>query len=296
MALLASGLLCGYFQAQQVHYPHPLQGVLEPHRYMERGVIEHQHGTATVKADCARPLAQAITAVREEYGWAVDYEDPPYHSKYDVMDMTNPSYRAAHPDAPVVLGPAGGAFQSTYPETPNMRSSPAAEQEVLEKIVSDYNESGNPGDFIVRKLSNGDFDVVGDSLHNDAGVDVAITPVLDTPIYLARGTRSWTGTIKAISNALAAKTGLTMGIGLVPMAMSISPAATLTIGGSTAPAREFFMQSISGLDGYGWLFLDEPQFRQYLLGLQPVERVRYDSFGNRHLLPISPPPFSGAPQ
>ena len=95
MALLASGLLCGYFQAQQVHYPHPLQGVLEPHRYMERGVIEHQHGTATVKADCARPLAQAITAVREEYGWAVDYEDPPYHSKYDVMDMTNPSYRAA---------------------------------------------------------------------------------------------------------------------------------------------------------------------------------------------------------
>lgn len=265
------------------------QGILEPHPYMERAVIVHHSGTATVKADSARPLQQAIAAVREEYGWVVDYEDPPYSGSRDVMDMTNPKYRATHPNAPVVLGPAGGTFQSTYPEPASIWSSAAAEQEVLEKIVSDYNESGNPGNFVVRQLSDGSFDVVGASVHSSTGADVSVAPTLDTPIYIASGPRSFSGTVRAILDSLAEKTGVQMGIGLMPMSLLISPAANMTLGGSAQPARDYVMQAIAGLKSCVWVFLYEPRFRQYLLSLLPAGRAQYDSFGSKRLIPIGLP-------
>lgn len=111
---------------------------------------------------------------------------------------------------------------------------------------------------------------------------VPFTPVLDTPINLPCGTRTFRGTIHAILDALAAKTGFQMGIGLVPMSLLMSPAATLTVGGSTAPARNFLRQAMDGLKGYVWLFLYEPAFRQYLLGVLPVERAEHDLSGNSH--------------
>jgi|SRR5579859_285180 len=262
------------------------QGVLEPHSYLKEGVIEHHGATATVKADCARPLQQAITAVREEYGWAVDYEDPPYQSKYDLTDMTNPKYRAANPNAPVVLGPSGGAFQSTYPESPNIWSSPALEREVLEKIVSDYNRSGNPGNFVVRSLPNGTFDIVGNSIRNDKGVKVPVNPILDTPILIPRSARSLDGAITAILQALSTKTGFDTGIGLGPTNLLMSPAATTTVGGASAPARDLLKEVTARMKQYVVLFLYEPDQRQYLLGLLPVVRAQYDTFGQKRLVPV----------
>lgn len=275
--------LCGWLVAQ---------GILEPHAYMRHGLIEHHAGTATVKADYARPLQQAISAVREEYGWVVNYEDPPYQGSHDLIDMTNPNYRTTHPNAKVVLGPAGGPFQSTYPETPKMWSSPAAELNVLEKIVFDYNQSGNPGNFVVRELPDGSFDVVGDSIHDNAGAEVSITPVLDTPIYIPRATRSFGGAITAILNALSSKTGIGMGEGLMPF--NLLPTGHLAIGGSKTSARDLLMQVIDSTGSrYVWLFLYEPPEREYLLGILPVTRAEYDAFGQRRLMPVGPAPALG---
>jgi hypothetical protein len=289
-ALLGRGILCSGLRAQ---------GDLEPHPYMHDGVIAHQHGTATVKADAPRPLQQAITAMREEYGWVVSYEDPPYQSNYDVTDMRNPKYRAAHPNTPVVLGPAGRGFQSTYPEVPDMWSSPATEEQVLEKVVSDYNKSGNPGNFVVRRLPDGSFDIVGDSVHDDNGVDVRVMPVLDTPVDVPQGTRTLSGTINAILHALSAKTGYQMGIAIGPMAFLTSPAATLALGGQTVPARDLLMQATGALwnRNYVLLFLYQPGSHKYLLGWVPAGRAEYDAFGNKRLLPIGPPTTPpGGPQ
>jgi hypothetical protein len=270
--------LCGWLVAQ---------GILEPHTYMEHGLIDHHAGTATVKADYAQPLQQAITAVREEYGWVVNFEDPPYQGKHDLIDMTNPKYRPTHPNARIVLGPAGGPFQSTYPETPHMWNSPAAEPDVLEKIVSDYNQSGNPGNFVVRELADGSFDVVGDSIHNDSGEDVPITPALDTSILIPRAARSGRATIDAVLHTLSAKIGIPAGIGLAPS--PLLGQAQFTMGGSSVPARDLIMQVIDGLGRkYVWLFIYEPQPREYLLVLLPVARAEYGAFGQKRLVPVGP--------
>ena len=75
---------------------------------MDRGVITYTGNAATVRANNARPLEQAIEAVREQYGWTVDFEDPPYESAYDLVDSTDPQWRKEHPTAKGVRRIAGG--------------------------------------------------------------------------------------------------------------------------------------------------------------------------------------------
>lgn len=237
-----------------------------------------------MKADFGTPLLQAITAVREEYGWVVDYEDPPYSGKHDVMDMTNPKYRATHPNASVVLGPAAGAFQSTYRATPNMWSSPTAEQKLLEEVVSDYNQSGNPGNFTVRELPDGSFDVVGTSIHDDSGGDVPIKPILDTPISIPRVARSYYKTLQAILTALPVKTGL--GVGPTNLLMG----GAIKVGGTDVPARNLLMQMIGtwGPAKWVWSLRYNVNDRVYFLNLELASRAEYDSAGQRRLVPVVP--------
>src|SRR5713226_1423210 len=60
--------LPGCFLGQEVQ-PKP--------KFMESAVVEHRGTFATVTASDPRPLLQAVTALREEYGWVIDFEDPP---------------------------------------------------------------------------------------------------------------------------------------------------------------------------------------------------------------------------
>ena len=72
---------------------------------------------------------------------------------------------------------SGGLFQSNFPEPSNI-SSNSAEEQVLQKLVSDYNASGNPGRFVVRKEAEGRYAVVGVSRRDDAGRDEEVHVLL----------------------------------------------------------------------------------------------------------------------
>ncbi|MGH9604738.1 MAG: hypothetical protein ACRD3N_03450, partial [Terracidiphilus sp.] len=121
----------------------------------ERSIV-YSNGSATVAVNDPAPLAQAIIGVREEYGWVVDYEDPPWQSG-DLHDVSPAAWHAAHPGRRGSMEPDGGAFQSTYAVCPDMWGSASEELQVLNKIVSDYNASGNPGRFIVRVQTDGSY-------------------------------------------------------------------------------------------------------------------------------------------
>jgi hypothetical protein len=234
------------------------QEMIGPHTYMRAGIVEHHGATATVKADHARPLEQAMRAVSQEYGWNVYYEDAPYRGKYDVADMVNPSYRATHHDVKSVPGPAGGPFQSTYPEPTNTSTSQTQEEQILNKIVSDYNGSSNPGHFVVRRLTDDTFDVVGDGIHDDNGAVVPVTPVLDTVVSIPLETRSFGGKIHAIMDAVSAKVGVKLG-GVASMPGNGLLGAAVSFGSpNPAPARDVLMQLIAG-HKFQMTLLYEPQ-------------------------------------
>jgi hypothetical protein len=248
------------------------QGILEPHLYMPEGVVEHQSGTATVRADHARPLEKAITALNEEYGWSVHYEDPPYQGKHDLIDGINPKYRETHPEVKPMPGPSGGPFSSTFPEDASLRGSRSQEEQVLDQIVSDYNKSGNPGHFIVRTLSDDSFDIVGDGTHDDNGNVLLVPPILDTPISLPLATRSFGDTIEAIMTAVTAKSGLKAG-GPLFGPNNLLDGGNVSMGGpDVAPARNFLMKLLAQESGGGWrwtlLYEPPPYPTQFLFGIR----------------------------
>ena len=72
---------------------------------------------AHLSINAARPLADAIKFLEPKLGFAISYEDPPYVYRGDVLDKTDPSYRAAHPNARA-LNPRGGPieFDVTLPQ------------------------------------------------------------------------------------------------------------------------------------------------------------------------------------
>lgn len=248
-----------------------------PRKYMLHATISHSAGTATVRANSADPLMDAISAVSREYGWVVDYEDPPYAGT-DLTVHPSPA-----PGAPPYTIVAGGPFQSTYTETPNMWSSRTAELSVLEKIVSDYNASGNPGDFTVLALRDGSYDVVGISTRDNRGGRVSATPLLSTIISIPSEPRDISATVGAIFGALGVKR-----LAFFCPTCITTGAAQITVGGSSVPARDLLMQIADGGNvAVEWqLVYDPTPNTTYDFGIGPAERAEYNSFGQRTLVPV----------
>jgi len=211
-------------------------------KYMDHAEVHHLANSATVTANDPRPLAQALTALSEEYAWVIDFEDPPYYSKYDLVDDTAPEWRAAHPTAKGVTVIAGDGFQIQLPGNLNATSS-AEEEHVLDSVVSDYNQSGNPGRFSVRNEGDGRFAIVGTYVKDENGKDQAVPAILDTRLSIPTETRDALTTVHVILNALTAKTQTKVMAGM--LALNALNQAQVTVGGQNVPARVLLLQTFS---------------------------------------------------
>jgi hypothetical protein len=160
--------------------------------------IEHTSSSGHVSANYSRPLFQTAETVIREYGWVVDYEDPPYFSTFDLTDDTDPRWRASHPNSKGVVRVAGSAFQSTFPEPVGETT----KEQVLEKIISDYNSSGNPGKFALRKEGENRYAVIGVAVKDDAGKDKDAPVLLDTLITVPEAHRSAFDTLNLVLSTL----------------------------------------------------------------------------------------------
>ncbi len=275
-AFLLSCLLCVALHAQ----------VERPRRsFMDRGIVQHRGNSATALANDPRPLLQAVTAVSEEYGWVVDFEDPPYESDADLVDDTAPQWRARHPGEKGVRIVAGGSFQSNYAEKPNTATSSVEEQLVLNKIVSDYNASGNPGKFVVRKQSDGSYAVLGNSVKDDKGNDMSVSSILDTPISITSGRRDALTTIELVLDTLSSNSGVKVLLGTMPINVLIQ--SQVTIGGENISARNLLLQTLTGTKRTTvWQLLYDADSQTYYLSVLFAQIAQYDNSGKRTTVPI----------
>jgi membrane protein implicated in regulation of membrane protease activity len=240
-------------------------------KYIKNAQVHRGNGGTTITANDPRPLAQAVRALSDNKGWTVDYEDPPYQSKYDLVDDTAPEWRKAHPNEKGVVGVAGGAFHTAFLVNPN-DTSIAQEERILDTVVADYNRSGNPGRFIVKNEGDGRFAVVGVKVSGDWGRDQAVSPVLDTRVTLRTETRSAHLTVKAILNAVSAEAPVKLVPGM--MNPNSTSQAKVTVGGQNIPARELLAQVLSGVeDKMYWHLYYDADDRTYFLHLLPVRRA-----------------------
>lgn len=256
--------------------------------YGPRAALQRQNGTVSVTADDPRPLWQVVARVRKEYGWVADYEEPAWRSSADLRDISAAAWHAAHPGRAGFVVPAGGAFHSSYTETADLWGSSGGELKVLDKIVSDYNVSGNPGQFVVRAQMDGSCAVLGAEV-GESGLSASPGSILNTPITLATAARSAANTLTLILGSISSTTGIAVGQGYSPL--NLLQQSQVSIGGSDVPARNLLMELFEAMQvKMSWDLWWEPNMQTFLLRLRPAVREVPDMFGGGRLIPVSPNP------
>jgi hypothetical protein len=232
--------------------------------YMRHGIVQNEGTSARVTANDPRPLLQAVTAVAHQYGWAVDFEDPVYTSSFDLVDVTDPRWRAIHPEAKVMV-PSGGRFQSDI----NLLLS---KKQNLQKMVDDYHRTASPGRFTIVNEADGRYDVVGVASRNSRGEFQERTPVLETPISMPKGTRSALETIELIAHSVSLSSNTAVVLGYVPL--NLLHQSQVDISASKVPARTLLIDVLTGMSNSPetlvWRLLYDPDGKRYYLNIGAV--------------------------
>ena len=255
-------------------------------KYFDRARIDHGDSTITITAFDSTPLFQAVYALRLQYGWQVDWESAPGFSQFDLVDDTDPKWRTAHPSEKGVTRPSGGLFVASLPEPTELDAS--SEEDFLEKLITQYNATSNPGRYTLRRQGGGELAIVGDEVRDDSGALRKITPLFDTKLTIERKKRSVAETIETILRALQFASGTKV---IVATATStLFRISDATIGGDSVPARQLLREALDSTGGaiqYDLLFnADVPA---YVLNLSPTMREEDHGVGGKKLTPVETP-------
>ncbi|HEY0797165.1 MAG TPA: hypothetical protein VGD64_15440 [Acidisarcina sp.] len=237
--------------------------------------ITHDAVGLTVDAREARPLRQAVYAMRSEFGWVVDYEDPIYNGPADLVDDTSPTWRATHPNLPGVTRPAGERFQFTIPEPFAGASGPQGsdEQHALEQMVVAYSSGGNPGKFKAIPEGSNRFAVVGTGPSQQDGL-------FEKKITLERADRTAAETLAAILEQTSHLVGKNVGLGLAPVGALLR--SHIVMGGTDLPGRQALAMVLDSTHlNLVWEALYDADTDQYLVNIEPVIKSYHDASGQR---------------
>ena len=243
----------------------------QPGSVMLHAHVLHDKTSVLVLAHQARPLQSALAAIAEEYGWVIDFEDPPYRSRYDLVDNTDPQWHANHPSEEGVTRIAGEAFESEFQEGLDI-GTPSGEERVLNKIVSDYNTSGNPGKFAVHREGRGRYAVIGKFIKDESGRDRHVSAILDTPVSIATQRLSAMQAVALILDVLSVRTG--QRVALMDFPVNAYNAAEVTVGGADETARHLLLQTLDQTDtALRWDLLFDNDSNTYFLtvSVRPIK-------------------------
>jgi hypothetical protein len=248
--------------------------------YMDHAEIQHGPNSATVVANSPRPLEQAVQAVSEEYGWTIDFEDPPYYSKHDLVYEGDPAWRAQHPDAKGVSRIRSGEFRSQFSESPDTRNSAAEQESILKQMAADYNQSGNPGNFSVRSEGRRWFSIVGTAVADDTGAFRQIPPILDTRITISAKGQDAASVLKLILSEVSAQRGARVLLGVLPANIFRSTSLASVDAHDQARVLLRMILETTGTK-LSWKLLFDNNTKVYYFNVLRVEQAQYDASGNR---------------
>jgi hypothetical protein len=247
---LASG--CGALLGAQQARPPQLQ--LAQYSSQEAKIVR-SGDTYTIEAGGTRPLAQAVDALARDFSWNVSYEDPPYA-------VATGSVRGGEAGAAVARV---GAFSSTFifsGATP-----PALQREdILQRVVTDYNASKNEGGFRLLALPGGRYAIVGDATRDAAGAAVDVSPVLDAEVSVPDENRRMYETLDLVAASLKEKTGATIRV-------SDDSAAFLrqnyaVVGCEGCKARDAMVKMLAAHPAVTWRLNYDAETKAYTLSLR----------------------------
>lgn len=210
-----------------------------------------------ISADGPRPLLRALDALQDKYGWVVDYEDPQYPDNPDLTtnDQSVPALRRSNSRH------LKENFTVDFNNGPDPDSAPD-EKPVLKIIVDAYNQSEGAGQFELRELPGGHFDVVGIGVRNQSGEVSSGQPILDLPITLKTQPRSVDETVALICQKVRQQSKIPVTVGAIPARSQ----KTVAVGGIEVPARTLLLRAIAPMGAHlSWRLLYDSTSKSYRL-------------------------------
>ena len=235
--------------------------------YSKQAVISDTGTTIRLVANASRPLTQALDALQQKYGWRVNYEDPQYTSKPDLIDAPGLQDKSSYPNGQHRV-PSGGAFVVEFPAASVANVSPD-EKKTLQLLIDSYNRSGNPGQFELREnRPEQSFDVVGTAAHDSQGRISQQQVLLDLPITLDAQARTVSDTVDLICQKIAEKSHIKITFGVYPLGLDH---ATVVVGGKDLTARSYLLRTMESTNRkLCWRLLFDPDSNSYFLNLHQL--------------------------
>jgi hypothetical protein len=260
-AICLAALLSPVAGAQQPQTPPPAKAPApEATSFMKAASITQTGDKLQIAANSPRPLAQVLDALRQKYGWEVEYEDARYTAKLDFAERPGP-------DGSPMAFPAGGSFTVEVPAGTD--TTPPAEDKTVQLIVDAYNQSKNPGRFGLRQSEGGRYSVAGVGAQDDRGKILVQEPVLDTAISLPEENRTASATLDLICQKITEQTHVPVTVGVTPRALVDHN--DVKVGGKKIEARTLLARTIDGV-GHPmyWRLLFDPKSKGYYLDVHGV--------------------------
>jgi hypothetical protein len=214
-----------------------------------------------INAEGPRPLSRALDALRDRYGWIVDYEDPQYPADSDSATTAQPPPRRRHPNGPNLKG----SFSVEFNSGPASDGAPD-EDSVLKIVVDGYNQSDADGQFELRKEQDGRFDVVGTAVRDQHGEVSSSQPILDLLITLKRDRRSVDETVILICHKVSQQ--IKIPVTASGIADDVRGHGTVVVGGMTVSARTLLSRTLAAMgEPLSWRLLYDANGKSYELNL-----------------------------
>lgn len=202
--------------------------------FIDHATIAYQNGMVVVHASSPRPVEQAASAIRREFGFILDYEEGPSDQNSRFTWIGNQKRWK------------GGDYLLRLPKPDT--SAPKHALRLVEDMLAQFASDGEPNFTVIDGPNN----------------RITITPadsgarILDTPISIPPQQRTIEETIEAIGSAITARTGFRIERG--GLADNELASRQVTVGNlRPVPARDLLEET-----------LDHTMFRRYwILGWEP---------------------------
>lgn len=153
------------------------------HQYQRDVQVEDvigQPDALLLTASDPRPLDQLVLYMNRKLGWLVDYEDPPFSYKSELIGSVTKEWLASGGKEYFI--PNGGTF--TYKTTRAVLGVGNPNLEVLRSIALTYNKTPNPGIFEAIPELKDRLSLTGTAIKDDRGFTHGVRPVLSSTVSL----------------------------------------------------------------------------------------------------------------
>jgi hypothetical protein len=224
-------------------------------------------GADTIGIDESRPLGKLAAQLTQRYGYLITYEEGPYEGVNLRTDLRPNGVKFLYPDwKPIVFHVPEGAGEGG--STTSNKVAPLGPQ-ILDPLVREYNESGNPGKFSV--IYDGGYAHIVPAVGMDG--KSYFEPILNTRIPSSMEVRSCNDMLNDVLFKITTARGVTILPGRLPVNGLITQQCAIF--GTDLTARQMLVQILQQIGSpkysgsvasrFTWTLMYDANWNKYFL-------------------------------